>query len=134
MALSEIASGGSVSVSSIKVTGNATAYTVPVGKKAKVRLVYFDAFRTGYSVYIGNYILKNDATQTLSSINQSLSSSPGTASIGIPVPGFVRGGLNAGFNMYYIYIKEEHDLVAGERVYANDATATFAYNIFEEDA
>ena len=126
--------GGSVAISAIKVTGSAIAYTVPVGKTATVRLVYFDTLRTNYSVYFGNYRVVNMTTQTLSSINQSNNTSGASDSLGLPIPSFVRGGSSVGFQNYYIYIKEEHDLVAGETVLTNDATATFAYTIYEKDA
>jgi hypothetical protein len=120
-------------ISAVQVTGTATAYTVPAGKIAKVRLVSFDSFDTTYSLFIGNYTAKNSARNGLNTENQGQDGALPT-SMAVPVLGYVRGATN-GISMQsqFMYIKEDHVLVAGETVSCNYSAATFAYTIFEED-
>jgi hypothetical protein len=122
-------------ISAVQVSGMATAYTVPAGKVAKVRLVSVSSFGVGKIFTIGNYTVSNNLQYY--AVNSSYATQKGTPNnaSGTPVQGFVRlGGTNSAMYTNYVYIKEDHVLVAGETVSCNDNGATFAYTIFEEDA
>jgi hypothetical protein len=122
-------------ISAVEVTGTAIAYTVPVGKVAKVRLVSIINFSNGANINIGNYQITNASATAVWSYSQGQNSSGSSTSFGLPVSGFVRASANgASMATTFLYIKEDHILVAGETVRVNDTLATFAYTIFEEDA
>jgi hypothetical protein len=122
-------------ISAIEVTGTATAYTVPAGKVAKVRLVSVDGLNTGNHIYIGNYTAyQNTNGYGYTSKLQANNSSSSTSNM-LPVTGFVRISSSAtSMSSDFMYIKEDHVLVAGETVSQTQAGATFAYTVFEEDA
>jgi hypothetical protein len=134
MSLSK-AGSSAVSISAIEVTGSAVAYTVPAGKTAKVRVVQVHEFATAKYLYIGNYRIRNGSPVTVYSYNQSKGYSGNGNSMGLPVAGFVRASADYDeLDITFVYIKEDHVLVAGETVHTNDTGAIFAYTIFEEDA
>ena len=122
-------------ISAVEVTGATTAYTVPVGKVAKVRLVSISNFNTAQTISIGNYKSTNAVGGAVWSYNQGQNTAGTANSFGLPVSGFVRASSNgASMTTTFLYIKEDHILVAGETVSVNDPSATTAYTIFEEDA
>jgi hypothetical protein len=125
----------SLVVSTIQVTGIATAYTVPPSKIAKVRLINIDSFDSGSYMYIGNYTAYNGTlANNLKSSNQGTGSAGGVG-LSPPIIGFIRLGAHANeMGVDYMYIKEDHILVAGETVNCSDAGTTVSYLIFEEDA
>tara|TARA_R110000796_G_scaffold128932_2_gene244560 strand:- start:843 stop:1223 length:381 start_codon:yes stop_codon:yes gene_type:complete len=121
-------------ISAVQVTGTATAYTVPTGKVAKVRLVSVDNLNTGKYIYIGNYTAYQNTNGYGYTSKYQAQASAGTNYNMPPVAGFVRITSNVyAMNSSFMYIKEDHVLVAGETVRQTDASATFAYTIFEED-
>jgi hypothetical protein len=120
-------------ISAVEVTGTATAYTVPASKVAKVRVVSCSSFDDLKTLTIGNYTAKNDTAATVTSASQGIQSDSNFA-LGLPVNGFVRFASRGDFmSANFMYVKEDHVLVAGETVSQDDAGATFAYTIFEED-
>jgi hypothetical protein len=120
-------------ISAVQVTGTATAYTVPADKVAKVRIVNIDTLAYVKTLTIGNYEARNSTSSSVSTKKQG-NSSPGTNIVLAPVYGFVRAS-NNGSSMgdRYLYVKEDHVLVAGETVSCDDAGCTMSYTIFEED-
>ena len=124
-----------LTISAVQVTGTATAYTVPAGKVAKVRLVSVETLANDKILTIGNYTAENGTAITIFSQHQSLTGYTGTGQILYPIQGFVRlGEANSSLTGRTMYIKEDHVLVAGETVSCDDTGATVAYTIFEEDA
>jgi hypothetical protein len=122
-----------LTISAVQVTGTATAYTVPAGKVAKVRLVSVETLANDKILTIGNYTAVNTTTQAVNTKSQSAGTSGGNA-FGLPVTGFVRaGGSTTNMVAIFMYFKEDHVLVAGETVSCDDTGATVAYTIFEED-
>jgi hypothetical protein len=120
-------------ISAVQVTGTATAYTVPVGKVAKVRLVNVDTLATAKKLTIGNYVALNSTGQTVKTESQGQTT--GGASVIAPaVAGFVRAASGATMTERFMYIKEDHILVAGQTVSCDDTGATISYTIFQEDA
>jgi hypothetical protein len=135
MSLSATSSGGNVSISAIQVTGSAIAYTVPEGKTAKVRLVKVQNWLHSKILTIGNYIAANYTDTTTNSTSNSRDNSAAyDRGVANPTAGFVMCSSGYNFETSFMFIKEDHILVAGETVSQNDAGATFAYTIFEEDA
>ena len=134
MSLSK-AGSSAVSISAIEVTGSEIAYTVPEGKTARVRVVQVHNFATVKYLYIGNYRIRNGCPTSVYSYNQSKGYTANSNFMGIPTAGFVRASADHDeLNIQFVYIKEDHVLVAGETVHTNDTGATFSYTIFEEDA
>jgi len=122
-------------ISAVTVTGTATAYTVPVGKVAKVRVTNITDFTTNKIITIGNYRSRNQAiVMYLSSEDNNKNNTTNTNSFALPIAGFVRLGSINNFDGPAMYIKEDHVLVAGQTVSVDDAGATVSYTIFEEDA
>ena len=73
-------------------------------------------------------------TGTVNTKSQSAAAN-GANAFGLPVTGFVRASSStSNMNALFMYIKEDHVLVAGETVSCDDTGATVAYTIFEEDA
>lgn len=121
-------------ISSVTVTGTATAYTVPSDKVAKVRITSIQLFKDNAVITIGNYVSKNTVTNDLDTKNCGETSTT-TNSISYPVLGFVRCSVS-GNNMQedYMYVKEDHVLVEGQTVAQSNASTVVSYTIFEDDA
>jgi hypothetical protein len=129
------AGSSAVSISAIEATGSAVAYTVPAGKTARVRLVKVEGWLTNNYLRIGNFTAINYTAEATSSTSNSRSNSSAyDKAAGYPTAGFVMCSNGYNFETSFMYIKEDHTLVAGETVSQTSATATFAYTIFEEDA
>jgi hypothetical protein len=121
-------------ISSVQVTGTATAYTVPAGKVAKVRLVALNSFGNFKKVFIGNYIAENVTGASLTTYKQGKGAGATSNTFGPPVTGFVRVALAGdAMDSSFIYIKEDHVLVAGETVSCDDSGTLASYTIFQED-
>jgi len=118
-------------ISAVQVTGIATAYTVPAGKIAKVRVVNVDTLATTKEITIGHYVAKNSTGTTVKSENQGHGAG-GTNSMVAPQAGFVFCSTGA-MSGEFLYVKEDHVLVAGQTVSCDDAGCTMSYTIFQED-
>jgi len=119
-------------ISAVKVTGTATAYTVPAGKIAKVRVVNVDTLSIEKKITIGNYVVANNTDAAVKSENQSQKDA-GANSTFMPQVGFVFCGGDDNMTRRLMYIKEDHVLVAGQTVSCDDAGCTMSYTIFQED-
>ena len=130
-----ISSVSKVSISAVQVTGTSTVYTVPAGKTAKVRLVKVENWPSGGVLIIGNFkAINGTGATTDSNSNSRGSTSTNDNTEARPTLGLVLCSNGSNMRAYYMFIKEDHILVAGETVSQNSAAATFAYTIFEEDA
>jgi len=122
-------------ISSVKVTGTSTAYTVPSGKIAKVRVAAINFFPVSATLEIGNYKVVNLLGNPNAVYGERQGMGNGnTSTLGLPVTGFVRASYSgADMVSKFIYMKEDHVLVAGETVVATGSTTVMSYTIFEED-
>jgi hypothetical protein len=122
-------------ISKVTKTGTGAAYTVPAGKIAKVRLTAVQSLSTGFYIAIGGYQIDNSCSVDVDTRHQGQNNGAGSAGVAIPVTGFVRASTNGTtMSISYLYIKEDHILVAGETMSCNDSGATIVWTIFEEDA
>ena len=120
-------------ISAVQVTGIATAYTVPAGKIAKVRVVNVTELATTKEITIGHYVAKNSTNGNVWSRNQG-NDTGSTSSMPGPRAGFVFcSSFGREMISRFMYVKEDHVLVAGQTVSCDDAGCTMSYTIFQED-
>ena len=121
-------------ISAVQVTGTATAYTVPTGKIAKVRVVNIYNFSTDKIITVGNFVSRNGTGQTVRSEYQSNGGGGSSTMTGPQVSFLFCMAYNGSMIQRFMYVKEDHVLVAGETVSCDDTGCTMSYTIFEEDA
>lgn len=121
-------------ISTVTVTGTATAYTVPSDKIAKVRITSIGALYDSAIISIGKFTCKNESGATCYS-EKGTSAGTTTTNFGTPcVLGFLRCVPNANWDDDCLFVKEDHILVEGETVSNSHSSAVMSYTIFEEDA